>query len=54
MAKRKKRKPKKATNLRTIPASANPVRFLIFLTIGVILFFIFFVYLVIRSRMPQM
>lgn len=49
MAKRKKRRPKQGKALRTIPKSANPIRFLIFLTIGVILFFIFFIFVFARA-----
>lgn len=48
MAKRKRRKGKTNT-LRTIPKSASPVRFLIFLTLGVILFFLFFLFVIVRS-----
>jgi hypothetical protein len=49
MAKRKKKKPKTKRVKRSIPETASPIRFLIFLTIGLILLGIVVYYGVIRS-----
>jgi hypothetical protein len=50
MAKRKHRRKLKYKKVkRSIPETANPVRFLIFLIIGLILFAIFFYFVVIES-----
>ncbi|MBI5115521.1 hypothetical protein HZA56_03545 [Candidatus Poribacteria bacterium] len=49
MAKRKRTKPKKGEYTRTIPETANPVRFFIILGIGVVLFLALFFFAVIRA-----
>ncbi len=50
MAKRKRRRTPKTKKYRSrIPKTANPLRFLIFLVIGLILFAIFYYFAVIES-----
>jgi len=50
MAKKKRRKSPKGKKYRSnIPKTANPIRFLIFLVIGLVLFAIFYFFAVIKS-----
>ena len=50
MAKRKRRKVKKSKMISSIPDTANPIRFLIFMIIGLILFGIFMYFVVIKTQ----
>lgn len=50
MAKRKRRRPPKGKKYQSrIPKTANPIRFLIFLVIGLVLFAIFYYFAVVQS-----
>ncbi|GAB4351146.1 MAG: hypothetical protein Kow0099_35090 [Candidatus Abyssubacteria bacterium] len=50
MSKRKRKRVKTST-VRTIPDTANPKRFLIFLTIGLALFLVFMYFVITRGSM---